>query len=115
MLRSSQRRNSNPKIARNKYQTGKGIANMGNTCYMNAALQCVAHLPLFRGYFLRNDHLNDLNPENPLGSGGAVARALANVVKELQTRTEGRVEPRAFRRALVEFKRDFAGNEQQDR
>ncbi|GMH51671.1 hypothetical protein TrRE_jg1886, partial [Triparma retinervis] len=76
---------------------------------------CVAHLPLFRGYLLRGDHTADLNPLNPLGSGGAVTKAFAAVVKELHGRKpEGPVEPRAFRRALVEFKRDFAGNDQQD-
>ena len=29
-----------------------GLVNVGNSCYMNAALQCIAHTPLFRQYFM---------------------------------------------------------------
>lgn len=36
-----------------KYQKKtKGLENIGNTCYMNAAIQVLANTPYFRQYFV---------------------------------------------------------------
>lgn len=44
-----------------------GLLNLGNTCYMNSAIQCLIHTLEFVSYF-RNDYHQDINWQNPLGN-----------------------------------------------
>ncbi|KAL3761895.1 LOW QUALITY PROTEIN: hypothetical protein ACHAW5_006124 [Stephanodiscus triporus] len=50
---------------------------------MNSTLQCLAHTPPLRDYFLSGRYVNDLNVENRLGTGGEMANEFANLLGEM--------------------------------
>lgn len=38
-----------------------GLSNIGNTCFMNSALQCVSNAKPLTQYFQKRDHLLEIN------------------------------------------------------
>ncbi|KAK8745323.1 hypothetical protein OTU49_000128, partial [Cherax quadricarinatus] len=60
-----------------------GLNNLGNTCFLNAALQCCSNTHPLTTYFINNMHLYELNPDNPCGMKGHMARQYGNLMQEL--------------------------------
>jgi ubiquitin C-terminal hydrolase len=50
---------------------------------MNAILQCLNQIEILTSYFLKEEHLKDLNETNPLGTGGELALAYGSVSEHL--------------------------------
>ncbi|KAH9451501.1 hypothetical protein Pst134EA_025455 [Puccinia striiformis f. sp. tritici] len=60
-----------------------GLTNLGNTCFMNSALQCLSNSPELKTYFLSRVYINELNRTNPLGMGGKVAETFGQLIERM--------------------------------
>jgi hypothetical protein len=93
-----------------------GLYNLGNTCYANSALQCITYMPLLRSYLLSGKFKRngDINRDNPLGTGGKVLEAFAELLRDMWSGKSGAMQPLRFKMSLIRAKRRYAGSEQQD-
>uniref|UniRef100_A0A673ZSH9 Ubiquitin carboxyl-terminal hydrolase n=1 Tax=Salmo trutta TaxID=8032 RepID=A0A673ZSH9_SALTR len=91
-----------------------GLSNLGNTCFMNSALQCLSNACPLTEYFLNDQYEAEINRENPLGMRGEIAEAYADLVKQMWLSRSSYVAPRTFKTQVGRFAPQFSGYQQQD-
>lgn len=91
-----------------------GMINLGNTCFLNAALQCVMHARPFVKYFLEGKWKQEVNVQNREGTKGELVTAFADLLGEVWTSSAQAVSPQHLLSVLTKYTSTFRGNREQD-
>lgn len=91
-----------------------GLHNLGNTCYMNSALQCVRSVEELTKFFITDAYVDELNKTNPLGYNGRMAMAYGGLLRDIYMEGRGSVSPRDFKSTVGRCRSTFSGWGQQD-
>jgi ubiquitin C-terminal hydrolase len=61
----------------------RGLENLGNSCYISAALECLSNTKEFTDYILKGDWRKHVNPVNPIGTDGLLLTEYVKLIYQL--------------------------------
>jgi len=107
-------RSSSPDWLIGSRKQSAGLSNLGNTCFMNSSLQCLANIKEFKDFFLTDRYEPEINRRNPIGHKGELAQAYADTVKAMWSTGATSYAPRKLKETVGRCESRFQGYEQHD-
>lgn len=99
------------KITKDSLKGKVGIQNLGNTCYMSSAIQCLSNIYEFSSYFL-NNAFNNMNMSEK--NKKSILIQFSNIINKLHYGTERIIMISSLRTALGVKYKMFLQNTQED-
>jgi ubiquitin C-terminal hydrolase len=79
----------------------KGIDNLGNSCYISAAIQCLSNAKELSEYVLNGNWKNDANAVNPIGTDGQLLVQYVQLLHKLwESNSKKVINPKYFKECL---------------
>lgn len=96
-----------------------GLKNQGNTCFINAVVQCISHTDVLAEYFVLDRYKVDLSRRNKLnskkfGTKGEVTEQLAQLLKALWSCQYTPELSCSFKQAVERHGSQYKGTQQHD-
>ncbi len=97
------------------FQRGRcGLNNLGNTCFINSALQCLSNASELTKHILEDGFNTFLKSDSCTNTEGQVAIAYAKLIKEMWSGTKEYANASDLKRHVSRLSSRFAGFSQQD-
>ncbi|KAK7025134.1 ubiquitin carboxyl-terminal hydrolase 4 [Favolaschia claudopus] len=91
-----------------------GLKNLGNTCYMNAPIQCLAAAIPFAQFFANGRWKTAVNTVNPLGSKGLLSDQFSSLIRQMWGGEFPYIIPMDFRKVVCKLNSQYHGSNQHD-